>query len=139
MHLRPALLLIALVLAGCGGGSPDAEQVVRAWSDALNASDYEAAAALFADGAEIVQGPNAIPLRTQADARRFNEALPCSGRIVHVERNGDSATATFVLGNRPDSACDAPGAGAKLLVRVRDGKIVLWHQLESDAPSSEQV
>lgn len=116
-------------LAGCGGGSPSPESVVRAWSNALNAGDNERAASLFAPGAEIVQSGRVLRLWTHADAVAWNAALPCSGRIVSISTEGDTATATFVLGDRLTSACDGPGQRATAVFRVRDGKIVLWHQL----------
>jgi ketosteroid isomerase-like protein len=124
-----ALAMLVVVAAGCGGGDPSAESVVRAWSEALNTGDDEAAADLFAPGAEIVQGDARGTLRTHADAVLFNRSLPCSGRIVRVEDEGDGVTATFLLGDRPRSACDAPGAEVRAFFRVEEGKITLWHQL----------
>jgi hypothetical protein len=47
-------------------------------------------------------------------------------------------SATFLLGNRLRSRCDGPGTRALALVRVRDGKIVLWHQLESPIEQEEE-
>jgi hypothetical protein len=88
-----ALLLSVLVLAtGCGGGSASPETVVREWSDALNEGDNERAADLFADGAQIVQGSNVFFLQTHADAVDFNSSLPCSGRIVDVQTEEETAT-----------------------------------------------
>ncbi|MGH3105164.1 MAG: nuclear transport factor 2 family protein [Gaiellaceae bacterium] len=129
--MLPRLAIGGAVLAlaaGCGGGPPSAESVVRAWSEALNSGDNEAAADLFAPGAEVVQGVSFV-LETRAEAMRFNAALPCSGEIVELVTEGDTVTATFVLGDRETSACDAPGAEAVAAFRIREGKIVLWHQL----------
>jgi hypothetical protein len=108
--------------------------VTRAWSQALNTGDNEGAAKLFAPNARIVQGGTSIRLRTLADAIRWNASLPCSGRILEVETSGDRATATFELGNRTTSACDAPGATASAIFEIRDGKIVLWHQIAATPP-----
>jgi hypothetical protein len=108
--------------------------VTRAWSHALNTGDNEQAGELFARNAQIVQGGTAIRLRTLADAIRWNASLPCSGRILEVETDGDRTTATFELGDRATSACDAPGATASAIFEVRDGKIVLWHQIASAPP-----
>ncbi|MBA3718547.1 MAG: hypothetical protein H0W87_10025 [Actinobacteria bacterium] len=47
----------------------------------------------------------------------------------------NTATATFVLGNRKTSHCDSPGQKAVAAFRVLHGKIVLWHQLPSPAPT----
>jgi hypothetical protein len=124
--------VVALAAAGCGGrAAASPESVARAWSHALNTGDNEGAASLFARNAEIVQGATAIRLRTLADAIRWNAGLPCSGHIVELETSGDKATATFQLGDRTTSACDAPGATASAIFEVRHGKIVLWHQIAS--------
>jgi hypothetical protein len=132
-----ALALLILALAtGCGGGSTTSpESVVREWSDALNAGDNQRAADLFARGAQVVQGNDVFFLQTHADAVDFNSSLPCSGKIVSVTTDQDTATATFVLGNRKRSKCDAPGQKAIAAFRVLHGKIVLWHQLPSPAPT----
>jgi hypothetical protein len=138
VRLSLALGLAAIALAGgCGGGSPSGEDVVRAWSRALNAGDNEAAADLFADGARVLQGDRTIRLATHADAVAFNASLPCSGTIVSLESGEDTVTATFVLGDRPASACDAPGATAAAAFELdEDGKIVRWEQLEADEPGA---
>jgi hypothetical protein len=119
----------ALVLvAGCGGGPPSPESVVRAWSQSLNTGDNEAAAELFAPAAQVIQGRTFV-LRTKRDAIAFNEALPCSGEIVELETDGDTVRATFLLGDRETSRCDAPGARVRAAFRVHEGKIVVWEQL----------
>jgi hypothetical protein len=125
---------LALIGAACGGGSTSAEGVVRAWSSALNAGDNETAADQFATNAEIVQGGVEQRFRNRADAVDWNAGLPCSGRIVRLETRGAEVTATFVLGDRPTSRCDGPGAKARAVIRVRHGKIVLWHQVPVPQP-----
>jgi len=127
-------LLSAGVLAGCGSTPPSAESVVRAWSQQLNVGDNQGAAKLFAPGAEIVQAGTTLRLNTQAEAIAWNAALPCSGRIVSIKSSGNTTRATFVLGNRQKSKCDGPGQKATAIVRVKNGKIVLWHQT-SAAPA----
>jgi limonene-1,2-epoxide hydrolase len=135
LRLRLTLaLLFGLVLAGCGSTPPSAESVVRAWSQELNLGDNEAAAKLFAPGAEVIQAGTTLRLNTRAEAVAWNEALPCSGEIVSIKTRGDLTTATFVLGDRPKSKCDGPGQRATAIFRVRKGKIVLWHQT-SAAPA----
>ena len=134
------VLLFAAVLAGCGSTPPSSESVVRAWSQELNSGDNEAAAKLFAAGAEIVQAGTTLRLDTQAQALAWNTALPCSGRIVSITTNGDVTRATFVLGDRKDRKCDGPGERATAIVKVRKGKIVLWHQTSaSPAPVGPTV
>jgi limonene-1,2-epoxide hydrolase len=126
-------VLLAALLAGCGSSEPSAESVVRAWSHALNQDDNETAGELFAPGAEIVQGGTMFRLRTRADAVEWNAALPCSGRILSIRSRGNTATATFLLGDRRHSRCDGPGERATAIFKVRGGKIVLWHQTD-EAP-----
>ena len=128
-----AALLVA-VLAGCGGSSPSAESVVRAWSQALNEDDNERAADLFARGAEVVQGDTVTTLDTHGEAVACNSHLPCSGKIVSITTKGQTATATFELGDRQHSRCDGPGEHATALFRVVKGKIVLWHQRATEGP-----
>jgi limonene-1,2-epoxide hydrolase len=140
--LRPRLalpLLAAALLAGCGSSSPSAESVVRAWSHALNAGDNEGAAALFARNAEVVQPGTVLRLKTRAQAIAWNAQLPCSGRLVSISGDRNVARAVFVLGDRPTSKCDGPGQRATTIVRVRKGKIVLWHQTDESAPAGPAV
>ena len=124
-----ALAGLALVAtAGCGGSSPNAESVVRAWNEALNSDDNRGAADLFAPNSEVLQGAQVIRPRTHALAVAWNSALPCSGKIVSIHSKGETATATFLLGDRQHSRCDGPGQRATAIFRVVKGKIVLWHQ-----------
>jgi SnoaL-like domain len=135
--MRPPLtlaLLFAIVVGGCGSTPPSPESVVRAWSQELNTGDNDDAAKLFAPGAEIVQAGTTLRLNTEAQAATWNAALPCSGRIVSITTSGDTTRATFILGDRPKHKCDGPGQKATAIVRVRNGKIVLWH-LTSTAPA----
>jgi limonene-1,2-epoxide hydrolase len=128
-----------LLLAGCGGGSPSAESVVRAWSAALNQDDNNTAGSLFAKNAEIVQDGHVLTLRTRHQAVAWNSALPCSGRIVSIHTRGQTATATFLLGDRRHSRCDGPGQHATAIFRVVRGKIVLWHQTNTRGPTGPTI
>jgi limonene-1,2-epoxide hydrolase len=135
--MRFALLaLAAAALVGCGGhGKRSAEDVARTWSAALDRNDNEAAGRLFADGAKIVQNGELV-LATHADAVRWNASLPCGGKILSVSpRGATDVLVVFRLEERPDHRCDGPGAQAAALLRVRDGKIVLWHQTDVPPPS----
>jgi limonene-1,2-epoxide hydrolase len=137
----PVVLCLAVValLAGCGSGNPSAESVVRAWSQALNDDDNDRAADLFARDAQVVQAGHEVTLRTHQDAVAWNAALPCSGRIVSIDTRGDTATATFVLGDRRHSTCDGPGQRATAIFKVVKGKIVLWHQTPERGPTGPTV
>jgi limonene-1,2-epoxide hydrolase len=135
MRKLAAVPAVLMALSACGGSAfPSADQVARDWSAALNSGDNEAAAKLFAKDARIEQGSYALRFHTLAQAIHWNAALPCSGRITSVHTDGDTTTATFVLGPREDSPCDAPGASAAAQFTVRDGKIVLWRQLPDVGP-----
>jgi hypothetical protein len=137
MRLVGILALVA-TLAACGGRparSPEA--TARAWSAALNASDNERAGRQFADAAEIVQNGELV-LRTHRDAVRWNAALPCGGRILHVVRQSkNEVLVVFRLTERPGHICDAPGEKAAAVFRVEHGKIVMWQQVEppGEAPT----
>ena len=120
------------LLTGCGSGSPSAESVVRAWSAALNQDDNDTAGSLFAKGAEVVQNGQVLTLRTRHQAVVWNSLLPCSGKIVSIHSRGQTATATFLLGNRRHSQCDGPGQKTTAIFKVVHGKIVLWHQTETN-------
>ena len=138
MRLALALLAVPLALAaGCGGSGPptEPEEVVRAWSSAINEGDDARAASLFARDAKVIQSGRTLRLRNAKVARRWNSGLPCAGKIVETRVEGDEVTATFELGERPGHDCDAPGVVAYALVQVLDGKIVLWHQV--DGPADE--
>ena len=130
--MRRLVLLAVLLLAACGGGTRGPESVVRAWSKALNAGDAEAAGALFAPNARVVQGNAELVLHDASQARAWNDGLPCSGKITKLQVKGEVVTAWFLLGNRPGHACDAPGAKAEAVIRVHDGKIALWHQIATE-------
>ena len=123
--------MLVLLASGCGDSQPSAQSVVRAWSQALNAEDNKGAADLFAPGAEVVQGSTVIHLQTHAQAEAWNSSLPCSGKIVSIRSHGETARATFRLGDRQHSRCDGPGQRATAIFRVVKGKIVLWHQAET--------
>jgi len=141
VRVTGALISLAAIafLAGCGSGSPSAESVVRAWSAALNQDDNNTAASLFAQGAEVVQNGHVLTLRNRHQAVAWNSALPCSGKIVSIHTRGQTATATFVLGDRRHSQCDGPGQEATAIFKVVHGKIVLWHQTNAKGPTGPTV
>ena len=126
---------LALAAAGTAQAAATPAQVVRAWSEALNANHNIAAANLFAHNARVIQPGVDGLLRSHAIAVLFNASLPCSGHIVAMTVKGDRATATFVLGERPKHRCDAPGAKAAAVFTVRNGKIVQWQQIPVPTPS----
>jgi hypothetical protein len=133
-----AILLLAVALAGCGSHQASPESVARAWSTALNRNDNQAAAKLFAPGAQIVQTGVLLTLRTHAQAVTWNAGLPCGGRIANVQQQSrDQVLVIFSLTDRPGHQCDGPGDAAAALFTVVHGKIVLWH--ETAVPNSNAV
>ncbi|HET7129967.1 MAG TPA: nuclear transport factor 2 family protein [Gaiellaceae bacterium] len=126
---RVAILAAAVLLTACGGHADRSpEAVARAWSAALNRSDDEAAAKLFAPRAAVIQDGELV-LRTERAAVRWNASLPCGGRITRVlEQHEDQVLVVFRLKERPGHRCDAPGLDAAAVFRVEHGKIVLWQQ-----------
>jgi hypothetical protein len=135
-----AVLAVVLVLAACGGHKPPSpEAVARAWSAALNRNDNDAAAALFAPNAKVVQN-GTLNLRDHAAAASWNSLLPCGGRITSVEqRSADEVVAEFDLIERPGHACDGLSRKAAALFRVRGGKIVLWQQVNPSESGGQTV
>jgi hypothetical protein len=136
--VRRPLVLAVLAVAGCGGSPPSAESVVRAWSASVNSGDNAAAARLFADGATVVREGRARRLRSFNAAQGWNAALGWCGRLVSVSAAGATVRAVFVLRERQRFGCTGPGERAHTLFRVRDGKIVLWHQLEQAPEPGEE-
>jgi hypothetical protein len=140
MRRAVALLALGVVLGGCGGGgTASPEEVVRNWSEALNADDNDGAADLFASGAEVVQAGTSHRLSRHDEAVRWNAALPCDGKIVELDVDEDEVTAVFILSDSNTMPCDAPGAEVTALFTVRDGKIVRWEQPSGGAPASGDV
>ncbi len=133
-----AIVLAALALTACGGHkSASPESVARSWSADLDRNDNEAAAWLFADGARVIQDGELV-LDDHAAAVQWNASLPCGGRIISVTPRGKTdVLVVFRLAGRPGHRCDGPGADAAALFRVRDGRIVLWHQTTVPPPGGD--
>ena len=128
MAVRAAVLaLLAVALAGCGGDEPSAEGVVRAWAESVRLGDAEAAGALFAPGAEVVDGERTRVLATEAEAIRYARREACAGAVVRIDDEG-GATVEAEFDVRGATRCD--GADRELaLFRVEDGRITFLHRL----------
>jgi hypothetical protein len=122
-----ALALLAAALSGCGGSEPSAEGVVRAWAESVRLGDAEAAAALFAPGAEIVDGERIRVLETEAEAIRYARREACAGAVLRIDDEG-GATVEAEFDVRGATRCE--GADRELaLFRVEDGRITFLHRL----------
>ena len=144
---------LALILAACGGGEdgagnddrdsparasaeafPNANaadvEVITAWADALRAGDVAEASSYFAVPS-VAQNGIAFDLDTAEDVEAFNESLPCGGRVINAETEGDFTTATFRLTERPGrGACgDGVGGTAQTSFLIEDGKIAEWRRV----------
>jgi hypothetical protein len=128
--VRPATLLLVVVfaLAACGGHS------ARSPVQVVNGNDNQGAASLFAAGAQVIQ-EGTIVLRGHQDAVAWNRGLPCGAKILSISVQGSNEVlVVFRLTERPAHVCDGPGLQAAAIFRVRDGKIVLWHQVPPPPP-----
>lgn len=142
MRRLAALGVSALILTACGGAQREPltpEEVVRAWGAAISRGDNEAAANLFAPDAQVIQGGFETVLADHEEALAFNTILPCSGQIVELVVDGHEVTATFLLGDRPASACDDPGGRATAVFTVVEGRIVRWQQTESEHAAGDAL
>ena len=132
------LLLFAGVVASCGSDAPsDPTKVVESWSQAINASDDDTAAGLFAPAAVVIQDGRRTTLNGKPEALAFNSSLPCGAKIVKTSSKGNEVTATFTLTRRPGHMCDGTGESAVAVFRIDDGKITLWHQLPTSAVDAQ--
>jgi len=163
--MRPIALLVALVLApaalaGCGEGDdaePDAAnrdapvpadvagdadsedvEVIGAWSEALRRGDIDAASEEFAIPSIAENGPLLVHIDSVAEARLFNQSLPCGGRLIKAESEGEFTTATFRLTERPGPGRCGTGTGetARTAFVIRDGAIVEWRRVGVGQPTS---
>ncbi len=128
MAVRTTVLaLLAAAVTGCGGSAPSAEGVVRAWAESVRLGDAEAAAALFAPGAEVVDGERTRVLETEADAIRYARREACAGAIVRIDDEG-GATVEAEFDVRGATRCE--GADREFaLFRVEGGRITFLHRL----------
>jgi hypothetical protein len=158
-RLAPTLVLaLALGVAGCGGssgedkpakprraaGAPTAHaakaadvRVIRGWVDTLRAGRVAAAAAYFAVPALVENGTPLIRLRTRAQVRLFNQALPCGAKLLRTFASGRYVAATFRLTDRPGGNCGkGTGNEAATAFVIRAGKIAEWRRvpLPSETP-----
>jgi hypothetical protein len=147
MRRAAAILVVAATLAaiGCGGSSHPGRgslgedtAVVRGWSDALRVGQLDRAAAYFAlpSTVQLTPGGPLATIRSRADARAFDELLPCGARLVSARRVGRFIDALFLLTTRPGTRCDGAGATARTAFDIAGGKIVQWRRVANEPGDS---
>jgi hypothetical protein len=134
-----ATFAIAGALASAGCGSAADVNVIREWAQALTADDIDKAASYFALPAIIENGTRPVRITTRAQAREFNQLLPCGAQLVATGRPGAYTYATFGLTNRPGGDCGAgTGALAAVAFLIRSGKIAEWRRLPNPGSGQQQ-
>jgi hypothetical protein len=121
-----------------GEADPGDVEVIAAWSEALRRGDIDAASKSFAIPSVAENPPLLIRIDSEADARAFNESLPCGGRLIRAESEGEFTTATFRLTERPGPGRCGTGTGetAKTAFVIRDGAIVEWRRVGEGQPAT---
>jgi hypothetical protein len=121
-----------------GDADPEAVEVISAWSEALRGGDITAAAKLFAIPSVAENGPILGRLDSAQDARVFNRSLPCGGRLIRADTEGEFTTATFRLTERPGPGSCGSGTGqtAKTAFLIRNGEIVEWRRVGVGQPTA---
>ena len=111
-HEIAAAILTAVALAGCGGhNTRSPEQVARSWSADLDRNDNDAAAWLFADGANVVQDGELVLSRPRR--RGAVERIAAVRRTDHLGRTPSGKTdvlVVFRLDGAPGPPVRRPGA-----------------------------
>jgi hypothetical protein len=155
-------VIAALALGACGGGAhraaapaaggaaaaaaakstpPPADDnraavaVIRAWSRALARGDVAAASAYFATPSQVQVAPQepVVTVRSLADARAVNLALPCGAELLDSRPVDRYVDALFRLGRRPGADCGAGvGGTARVAFVIRGGKIAVWRRIADE-------
>jgi hypothetical protein len=129
-HGLLATFAIAGVLACAGCGAASDVNVIRDWAQALTAGDLDRAASFFALPAIVENATPPVRITSRAQARAFNELLPCGARLVATAHHGAYIYATFRLTDRVGGDCGAGTGGiAATAFLIRNSKIVEWRRL----------
>ena len=147
-RLLATLLVLAAVLAGCGGSDakrfdlrtppsgPPAPttksltakepvtkveaRVIRGWSSQLRHGHVARAARYFALPAIVANGFDPVQISTRKEARQFNKLLPCGAVVTKLERQVHHLVlTTFRLVNRTGPGAHPCGGGAKAQSALR--------------------
>ena len=137
-----ALALLATSSIACGGGDgdettaipggadPEAATVIDEWAQRLSEGDIAGAAEYFAVPSVAENGVT-LEIENPADARLFNESLPCGAELVEATEEGELTLATFRLTERPGPGTCGQGVGgtAQTEFRIADGLISEWRRV----------
>jgi hypothetical protein len=125
---------IASGLACAGCGTVTDAGVIRGWAQALTAGELDKATSYFALPAIVQNASPPLRITTRAQAREFNELLPCGARLLATARHGAYTYAMFRLTDRVGGNCGAGVGGvAATAFRIRGGKIAEWRRLPNPA------
>jgi hypothetical protein len=121
-----------------GDADPEAVKVISMWARELRRGDIGAAADLFAIPSLAENAPIRVRIESRREAELFNASLPCGGRLIRAEGEGEFTTATFRLTERPGPGrCgDGTGETAKTAFVIRDGLIVEWRRVGLGPPTT---
>lgn len=137
-----AAVLLAASVGACGGGEADettaaipggadaeAATVIDEWAQRLTEGDVDGAAEYFAVPSIAVNGV-ALEIESRADARLFNQSLPCGAELIEASAEGELTLATFRLTERPGPGTCGDGVGNQALTefRIEDGLISEWRR-----------
>ena len=135
--IAPLAAVGALACAGCGSAADI--NIIREWSHALSAGDLDKAASYFALPAIIENGTPPVRVTSRAQAREFNQLLPCGAQLIATARHGAYIYAKFRLTNRLGGDCGTgTGATAATLFLIRNGKIAEWLRVPNPGGSQQQ-
>jgi ketosteroid isomerase-like protein len=139
-HRVPVTVGIAVALTCAGCGTVTDAGVIRDWAQALSAGDIAKAASYFALPAIVQNATPPVRITSRAQAREFNQLLPCGARLLMTARHGGYIYATFRLTNRVGGNCGSGIGGiAATAFRIHDGKITEWRRLPGPGQGSPRT
>jgi hypothetical protein len=105
--------------------------VIDAWSDAVPAGDFKAAAKFFHLPAVVSQGVP-LELATTDQAETFNAGFPCGAVLQEVQQDGRFVVGTFELVDRKGAQCGSVGALVRVAFVFRGRRFSEWYQVPDD-------
>jgi hypothetical protein len=122
--------------------SAAAVRVITSWANALRTGNVHAAASLFRDPSELVNGPDAgggfsvIVIHSLSQAVAANETLPCGAKFISADQRGKYVNALFRLTGRSGPGGSTCGGGVSETARtnflIQGGHIIEWIRAPDD-------